>query len=238
MDRRAPGEGHRGRALAALAILVPAPSVGVVLAMGVDPGGPSGAAAWLLSKVWLFGLPLAWWVFVERGRLSRSPMRHGGLAAGMVTGLAIAAIVLAAYGLVGRSLIDHGAARAQMIGMGLGGVWRFAGLAFYWITINSVLEEYVWRWFVYRQWVVAVGGRIVWAVLLAGLAFTVHHVLALGYSFGWDPIVVGLGSLGVLIGGVMWSALYARYRSIWPGWISHACADVAVFAVAAMILFG
>ena len=44
--------------------------------------------------------------------------------------------------------------------------------------------------------------------------------------------------LGVMIGGLVWSWMYMRYRSIWPGWVSHAIVDVAVFGVGAWVLFG
>jgi membrane protease YdiL (CAAX protease family) len=46
-----------------------------------------------------------------------------------------------------------------------------------------------------------------------------------------------LGSLAVLAAGACWSFLYLRYDSIWPGWISHVVADVAVFAVGWQLLF-
>jgi uncharacterized protein len=42
---------------------------------------------------------------------------------------------------------------------------------------------------------------------------------------------------GVFAGGVIWSALYLRYRSIWPGYLSHALADLAIFAIGASLLF-
>ena len=44
-------------------------------------------------------------------------------------------------------------------------------------------------------------------------------------------------TLGVFLGGCAWSWLYLRYRSIWPGYISHIIADIAVFGVGWMILF-
>jgi membrane protease YdiL (CAAX protease family) len=42
----------------------------------------------------------------------------------------------------------------------------------------------------------------------------------------------------VFTGGAIWSWLYVRYRSIWPGYLSHAIVDVAVFAVGWWIIFG
>jgi hypothetical protein len=51
------------------------------------------------------------------------------------------------------------------------------------------------------------------------------------------PAQVALGSLAVLAAGACWSFLYLRYASIWPGWISHVLADLAVFAIGWHLLF-
>ena len=68
----------------------------------------------------------------------------------------------------------------------------------------------------------------VWVVLAPGDAHWGRH--------DWR----GIGSqLAVLFaGGVAWSWLYVRYGSIWPGYLSHAIVDVAVFGTGAALLFG
>ena len=66
--------------------------------------------------------------------------------------------------------------------------------------------------------------------------FTAHHVIVLVAQFDW-PIAL-LGSLGVFIGGATWSWLYLRYRSIWPGYVSHAIADAAIFIIGYRLIFG
>ena len=96
------------------------------------------------------------------------------------------------------------------------------------------MEEYVWRWFVFRKFEVLLGGKL--AVPAAALAFTAHHVIVLAAQFDW-PIAV-LGACGVFIGGAAWSWLYLRYRSIWPGYVSHAIADAAIFIIGYRLIFG
>ena len=54
----------------------------------------------------------------------------------------------------------------------------------------------------------------------------------------FPPAAVAAGSAGVFAGGVAWSWLYVRYGSIWPGYLSHAIVDVAVFGAGAALLFG
>lgn len=90
------------------------------------------------------------------------------------------------------------------------------------------------RWFVFRQFEAIVGPW--WAVLAAALAFTTHHVVALAGQFDTGLAIVG--SVGVFTGGVTWSWLYRRYGSIWPGYVSHALVDVAVFAIGYQLIFG
>ena len=69
----------RAYALLALLLLVPAPSIGTALAMWVQTtqGTWVGQGAYLLSKLWLVALPLAWLLWVDGGRVSWSPTRKG-----------------------------------------------------------------------------------------------------------------------------------------------------------------
>jgi uncharacterized protein len=230
---------NQRRALLALALLVPAPSIGVALAMLYEPtaGTMVGNATYMASKLWILALPVFWLLVIERGRASWSPPRYGGLGVGALTGVVIGAAIIAAYVLFGRELIDAETARQAAARIGIDAPLRFLALAAYLITINALLEEYVWRWFVYEKCEMLVprlGGWI--AVALSAAFFTAHHVLALAAQF--DAIVVVIGSVGVFVGGCVWSALYRRYRSIWPGFISHAIVDVAVFIVGWRIIFG
>ena len=105
--------------------------------------------------------------------------------------------------------------------------------ALYLMLINSLLEEYVWRWFVYRQCETVMGG--VPAVIISALLFTLHHVIALKAQMPWMPTI--LASAGIFIGGCAWSWLYRRYRSIWPGYFSHVLADAAVLGIGWMLIF-
>jgi CAAX protease family protein len=219
----------------ALLLLVPAPSLGVAAAMFCWPELALGKAVFVVSKLWLALLPLLWLRLVDREPLSWSPARRGGFGVAAVLGLLIALVVFATFAVARRAgAIDPAvvAERASRTGLNQPGLY-FAG-AIYWITANSLMEEYVWRWFVFRKCEVLLGGG--WAVMAAALAFTAHHVIALAAQFNW--CITLLGSLGVLFGGAAWSWLYLRYRSIWPGYVSHAIVDVAIFVIGYGLIFG
>ena len=73
------------------------------------------------------------------------------------------------------------------------------------------------------------------AVLLSAVLFTLHHVIALRAQFDWLPAI--LASLGVLLGGVAWSWCYLRYRSVWPGYLSHLIVDVTLLWIGWQLIF-
>ncbi len=219
-------------ALIALTLLAPVPTLGVLAAMVAFPG-PLGQGLFAAAKLWLLALPLLWHLLVEGGRPGWSPLVRGGLGLGLAVGLASAAAIAGAAWLLGDR-IDPGRLAAEASEMGLAHPGRYVLAAAYWIFVNSVVEEYVYRWFVFRQ-CRALLAR--WpAIVAANLVFTAHHVLAVGLYL--EPSLAALASLGVFLGGCSWSWLYDRTGSVWPGWLAHALADVAVFAVGWRLLFG
>jgi membrane protease YdiL (CAAX protease family) len=213
--------------------MVPAPSVGAFCALTLFPDAPLGKAIFAASKVWLFAFPVFWLKFVEKEPVSLSPARRGGWGLGLASGLAIAALIVGGYRLLGGYLIDKRQFMDKMTAVGLARPLVYAGAAAYWILVNSVLEEYVWRWFCVRQCESLFSPRV--AVAVSALCFTLHHVVALSAYMSLPANL--LCSFGVFVGGLIWSAMYLRCRSVWPGYLSHALADLALFGVGAWIIF-
>ncbi len=210
------------------------PTLGVVASMFWWPGTALGQGLFLFSKVWIVLLPLAWRLAVEKKQLSWSPPRRGGFALAAALGVAITGAIFLVYfaarwlGWIDPATISE---RAEQTGLSKLGVYLVG--AVYWITINSLMEEYVWRWFVFSQSEILFGG--VGGVMVSALAFTLHHVFALARQFSWP--MTALGSAGVFAGGAIWSWLYLRYRSVWPGYVSHAIVDVPIFVIGYWLIF-
>jgi membrane protease YdiL (CAAX protease family) len=224
---------QRRRAILALGLLVPAPSLGTLTAMVLVPGSPIGSAIFIACKIWLFALPAVWHLWIDRKPVSLSPAKNGGFMMGAITGIAISVAIVSAYSLFGTALLDVTVLRDKVEAMGLANPVYFALGAAYWILINSVLEEYVWRWFCVTKARQLMPKSA--AVLVAALFFTLHHIIALSTYFG--PVGVAICSAGVFVGGALWGWMYLRYRSIWPPYLSHAIVDVAVFGIGAWVLF-
>ena len=220
--------------LLALLLLVPAPSLGTWLGMILFPNTPFGQVAFGVAKVWILLFPLLWCRFVERQKLAFPRWSNRGMAAACGTGLLFVLAIAGAYWFIGRDRIDVGEFRAVLSEVGFTTPAIFVGGALYWCTINSILEEYVWRWFAFCRSAELVPKSL--AALVAGLLFTLHHVVALRAYFGWDLTL--LASLGVWIGGATWSWIYQRYGNIWAAYVSHVFADVAIFTIGYLLLFG
>ena len=226
-------------ALLALLLLVPVPSIGILVAL-LGPRDEAGRAtlvgqgAWALSKIWIFLLPVLWHRFVDDIQV-RIPKPSGrGMRAAVATGITIAGTIAVAHYTVGRDWIVGSEAGARIAETGLGQVWLYLLMAVYWCTVNSLLEEYVWRWFVFTR-CEAIMQRYL-AVIAAGLFFTVHHAIAIGLYFD-DSRVVVLASLGVWIGGATWSWIYLRWRNIYAAYVSHVFADVVIFWIGYQLVF-
>lgn len=222
----------RTRALIALLLLVPAPSLGSAMGLWVAPG-PVGKTVYAVCKIWILVLPLVWLLAVERGKLSLSPARRGGFGFGVLSGVLIGALIVGAYYLFAAAQIDPATLRELAAANGFDRRPVFLAFAAYLILVNALLEEYVWRWFVYTRWETIVAGPV--AVALAAVCFTLHHILVLASFVPWSLTI--LGASGVFVGGVVWSWSYRRYRSIWPGYVSHAIVDAAILALGWRLLF-
>ena len=225
--------GDRRKALIALALLIPVPSISTWMAMEVAEG-PVGQAVFGAGKLWVFLLPVVWLMVVDRQRPRIPRPSSRGMVAACVTGSLIVLVILVTYLLLGRHWIDASWVAEKAAEVGLDSPTDYLLGTLYWVTINSLLEEYVWRWFVVtrcetlmRRWA---------AVAASGLFFTLHHVIALDVYFDWR--VTALGSVGVFIGGATWSWLYIRYRNIWAAYVSHVFADVVIFAIGWHLIFG
>lgn len=225
---------NKKKAILALCLLVPVPSLGVIAAMMVFPDSTLGSLIFGASKLWVFALPVFWLKFVEKGTISFSPQKNGGFVMGLLSGLIISALILVAYLFLGNFLIDRQFLIKKLSEVGLSSCSVYLAGAAYWILINSVLEEYLWRWFCVKQCQVLMGSYL--AAACSALFFTLHHVVAMSVYFG--PMAVFLCACGVFIGGAVWSVMYIRYRSIWPGYLSHAIVDLCIFGIGAAILFG
>ncbi|MDG1539328.1 MAG: type II CAAX endopeptidase family protein [Candidatus Poseidonia sp.] len=228
-------ESSRRNSLIALTLVGIAPSISIFASFG-SGSGLFGQLAWLTSKVWMLGLPLLWLLYVEKKPLSWSPPRQGGLGVGFAVGMAFSLIMILAWLLVGESRVDRDTFRSTLEPFGLTVQSTYIAAAIFWTVGNSVLEEYVFRWFIVERAEDIFGEGWATISLSAGI-FVLHHFFALWF-LGFALEANLLACFGLFVGGAAFSWLYMKYRSIWVPYITHALCDVVVFGVGYLLLFG
>src|SRR3712207_341768 len=128
----------RTNALTALLLLVSTACIGRVMALYAP--GLLGQIASSLCQVWLLALPLAWFFWVDRGKLSISLPKRRELLAGTVLGLLMFGIILGAYWFFGQHWIDTVDVRAKAQQVGISSQTIYLVGAMYCTFINSLFE--------------------------------------------------------------------------------------------------
>ena len=187
----------------------------------------------IFAKLWIILIPIYWIYRIEDNRISLGEINSKGMFESIVSGLLIFVTVGLMFLIFGETL-DVELMKQEIGATGLLNRSIFLLGVFYWITINSLVEEFVFRQFIGDRILESTGRESV-TILLSAAIFTLHHTVLLSYYFEpWQNVI---SSLGIFIAGAIWSLLWLRFRSLYVCWISHAIADVAVFGIAYVILF-
>jgi membrane protease YdiL (CAAX protease family) len=212
--------------------------VGAFFYFGAGQGAGTAALLYGGTKLFTVVWPLVAVAFIYRERLDilRPDLRRwtAALPAGLASGLLLGGIIVVLWLLSPLGDAAQAAAprvREKVADLGLLDV--YVPFSIFLALLHSFIEEFYWRWFVY-------GGLrrllpVATAQILAGLAFSAHHLVILGAYF---PLWLALlGTAGVAAGGVFWCRLYERQGSLAGAWISHVLVDVAILAIGYHLIF-
>ncbi len=178
--------------------------------------------------------PIVWHVSIDRQRLQFNKSIDG-LVVGIILGVAMFATILGSYWFVGRYWLDLADIRSRVIQMGMNISLMVFGFGTFQTLVNSLVEEYVWRWFVYRHCALLLPPQP--AVWLSAGFFTLHHIILM-VAYGADWRLVAVGALAVFIAGGLWASCFKAYRSLLPSYLSHLAADLALQIVSWHVLLG
>jgi membrane protease YdiL (CAAX protease family) len=100
---------------------------------------------------------------------------------------------------------------------------------------HSLLEEYYWRWFVYKRMRLYLSMWV--SIVLSSIGFTLHHVVILGVFFPENFWLLALPfSICVGVGGGVWAWIYERSGSLVAAWLSHCLIDAAIMGIGYVML--
>ena len=213
--------------------IVGAASFGILMTLYIAPN-TIGKIVFSASKVLMLFLPILWVVYIDKKKVKISKPKSQELWWGVISGLLIFVVIVGAYQLFGNSWIDNSLAQEKATALGITKPYIYFAGVVYWSFCNSLIEEYIWRWFIYLKLEKLMPK--VTAIFVCALLFTLHHIIALT-AYTPDLRIVIIGSLGVFSGGFIWSLFYLKFRSLWGAYVSHILADLAIAFVGWQILF-
>jgi len=146
-------------------------------------------------------------------------------------GLLLAGIYFGAFEL-SKGYIDFQHIAGQLSGAAQIGVENILLIGVFIVFVNSLLEEYFWRGFLFDEVNHLAGPWLAYG--LTGLAFSFHHIM---FYYNWFsfPLFV-LVSMGLIGYSLIMNAIFQRYRDLFSCWLVHAIADVSQILIALMVL--
>jgi len=110
---------------------------------------------------------------------------------------------------------------------------NFIFVALYIAVCNSFLEEFIFRGFGFIGLTDMVGEK--WACIFSAICFALYHITMM---IGWYSIwLTALIIFALFVGGVILNLFDRKCRTIYPAWIVHIFANLAINTIG-MILFG
>jgi len=183
------------------------------------------------TKVFTLAWPVIVFLLIYKRDLPklelRDPKHWRSLPLGLLAGAGIAGLMFGLMQTPIGAVVRAGGSNIAQKTTELGVLEHFWIFAIFISIFHSLLEEYYWRWFVF--------GRLRdllprWAAHLAGgAAFSAHHIVITTQFFpsAWGAL---FGCM-VGVGGVIFSLLYEKQKSLAGAWLAHMAVDFGIMAI-------
>lgn len=197
-------------------------------------------ANYLTSSIYkiIFLTPLFYRLWIERKSLKQSILEgisfenfKKNILKLFVFGAFLAGIYLASF-FIFRSHIDLGFIGEKLKELANINIENIIFIGLYIIIINSFLEEFFWRGFVFeklrkflRPWM---------AYLISGIAFSFHHMV---FYYNWfNPGFFILVTFGLFMYAMILNYIFEKYRDLLSCWLVHSLSDIVQISIGVMIL--
>lgn len=158
------------------------------------------------------------------------PNRRGILIS-LGLGLGLYALILGGYRILGPYFDFSGIATSLTANAGVTRE-NFLAVSLYISFINSFLEEFFFRGFVFTNLKALTGQKFAYG-FSAG-AFALYHVAMM---IGWfSPGLFLLVMAGLVVGGMIFNYLNERMDTVYSSWLSHMFANFAINTIGFLLL--
>lgn len=147
-------------------------------------------------------------------------------------GLGVFLVIIAAYALL-KDVFDFSNITSSLTGSAGVNKGNFIWVALYISFVNSLLEEFFFRGFAFLT-LKKLTSRV-FAYVFSALVFALYHTAMMtGWFSIWAFLLV---MIGLSVGGMIFDFLNEKCDSIYPSWIVHISANLAINLIG-MRLFG
>ena len=182
----------------------------------------------------IFLFPLFFRLFIEKKTLKQSFAQDFSLERlkknifpMIITGIVLVGVYLSSFFIFKNSL-DLSLIATKLQGLISLNPSNLIFIGLYIIIVNSLLEEYFWRGFMFQELRNIVKPWLAYA--LTGIAFSFHHVM---FYYNWFNLTFFLVvTIGLILYAVIMNFLLERYRDLFSCWIVHAFVDVVQIFIA------
>ncbi len=187
-----------------------------------------------MGKVVLFvGVPLLYqklhpdFTYATLFRLDKKPLKLA-----FALGIGVFVLILGSYFLLG-SIVDLSAVVGELDSRMNINQDNFLAVALYIPTCNSFLEEFFFRGFLFYR--LRALTTPFFAHLLSSTIFSLYHVAIMVTWF--DFWVFALCMTALVIGGMLFNLLDAKSESLYPSWLTHGFANLAINTIGCILMY-
>jgi len=227
MDRHA-----AKRIFLGLSIILPIVLLFVVRSFYAQP-------SYILSSVYkiTFALPIVYWIFFY-GKSWKEKVKENFSAQNfrkqwkpaVIWGCLVAAFYIGGY-VIGTQVLDLKQVTTSLTQFASITPQNIIMIGIYIIVINSLLEEFFWRGFFFKETAQTVNRPV--AYISNGVGFALYH-LAFVYAF-FPPIFVIIATTGLMVYAAIMCYLFEKYKDLFTLWLIHAIVDTAQIGIALKI---
>lgn len=196
-------------------------------------------ASYFSSSVYklIFLFPILYRVYIEKKRIKKAICEHFSFKSLRTNalkligvGLGFFVIYVGAFYLF-RGYLDLQNTVDQLNQMASINVGNIIFIGLYIIVINSLLEEFFWRGFLFDKLNILIKPWL--AYLITGIAFSFHHMV---FYYNWfEPIYLIIITVGLAIYAMIMNFIFSKTRDLFSCWMVHAFADIAQIFIALKI---
>jgi len=145
----------------------------------------------------------------------------------LAVGLGLSLIYMTAY-LIAERFLDFNYIVGRIKSYASVDASKIMLVGIYIIGINSLIEEFFWRGFVYKELAKKIRPFIV--QVLTGFGFAIYHVMII---YDWfNPIILGIAIFGLTGYSIIMNYIYKAYKELFACWLVHAMVDIVQILIA------